>query len=339
MRLAALLAKAQSNDPTVLPARQAFELATISGARAVYMDHLAGSLEAGKRADFAVVNMGDIHNWPHFHNNPDAVYSRLVYAAKSSDVVDVMCNGRWLMQERQLLTVDEARIKKEAAEVAARIDAFVLEREASVFNKLVLLAGIERQESFEVQVKAALDNPDHILSVLRSAKIKIVRSAHYYQYDSYFLFANDPEADRLRYREDEFVNEAGEVYQARSRLTLLSPAHERAFDNAVMLSRSRYLAPATQSLRFYREYFAPAEEIKIHKDRLRWHIIYKETDFAINLDKPKKPELPAHYLEIKSRTWSRQDAERKVGLIAELLELFAVDLSRLEELEYLGMAR
>jgi 5-methylthioadenosine/S-adenosylhomocysteine deaminase len=121
MRLAALLAKAHSNDPTVLPARQAMELATISGARAIHMDHITGSLEVGKRADFAVVNMGDIHNWPHFHNNPDAVYSRLVYAAKSSDVVDVMCNGRWLMQDRQLLTIDETRIKDEAAAVAARL--------------------------------------------------------------------------------------------------------------------------------------------------------------------------------------------------------------------------
>jgi 5-methylthioadenosine/S-adenosylhomocysteine deaminase len=303
------------------------------------MSHLTGSLEVGKRADFAVVNMGDIHNWPHFHNNPDAVYSRLVYAAKSSDVVDVMCNGRWLMQDRQLLTIDEERIKKEAAAVAARIDAFVLEREASVFNKLVPLAGVQRQESFEVQVKAGLDSPDHILAVINSDQIEIVRHAHYRQYDSYFLFENDPQADRLRYREDEFINEAGEVYQARSRLTLLSPARERTFDNAVMLSRSRYLAPAAQSLRFYREYFDPVEEIEIQKDRLRWHIVYKETDFAINLDQAQKPKLPGYYLEIKSRTWSRQDAERKAGLIAELLEMFAVDLSRLEELEYLGMAR
>jgi 5-methylthioadenosine/S-adenosylhomocysteine deaminase len=339
MRLAALLAKAHSNDPTVLPARQAMELATISGARAIHMDHITGSLEAGKRADFAVVNMGDIHNWPHFHNNPDAVYSRLVYAAKSSDVVDVMCNGRWLMQDRQLLTIDETRIKDEAAAVAAQIDAFVLEREASVFNKLVLLAGIQRQESFEVQVKVALDDPDHVLSVLQSEQVEVSRKAHYRQYDSYFLFENDPEADRLRYREDEFVNEADEVYQARSRLTLLSPAHERTFDNAVMLSRSRYLAPAAQSLRFYREYFAPVQEIEIHKNRRRWRIIYRETDFAINLDKMKKPEIPGYFLEIKSRTWSRQDAERKAQLIGELLQLFAVDLSRVQTEEYVGLAR
>ena len=147
-----MLAKTVSNDPTVLPARQALELATSRGAKAVHLDHLTGSLEPGKRADLITVNMDTIHNWPHFRSNEDAVYSRLVYATKSTDVRDVMVNGRWLMRDRELLTIDEEQVKAEAAEMAVRIDRFVNERESSPYNKLVILAGLQRQESYEIQV-------------------------------------------------------------------------------------------------------------------------------------------------------------------------------------------
>jgi 5-methylthioadenosine/S-adenosylhomocysteine deaminase len=339
MRLAALLAKTENNDPTVLPARQAFELATIGGAKAVHMADITGSLEPGKRADIAVVEMTGLHNWPHFHNNSDAVYSRLVYAAKSTDVVHVLCNGRFLMRDKALLTVNEAEIKEKATKVAAEIDAFVLQRESSPYNKLVLLAGVQRQESFEVQVKVPLESVDPIKAILQDGQLEITKSSHYKQYDHYFVFdGNDPDASRLRYREDEFIDEHDKVYQARDRLTLLGEVHEQEYPNAVMLSRSRYLAPAEQSLRFYREYFAPDQEIEVHKERLRWRILYKGTDFAINLDQVVKPALPGYFLEIKSRTWSRSDAERKAAMITELLELFGVDPGAAVPKEYIQLA-
>ncbi len=339
MRLAALLAKAQSNDPTVLPARQALELATIGGARAMHMEHLTGSLEIGKRADLVLVSTDVTHNWPHFHSNPDTVYSRLVYAAKSTDVTDVMCNGRWLMRDRALLTVDEEATRQEAAVVAAKIDDFVLERESSPYNKLVLLAGVQRLESFEVQVKVHLDDPESIVQVIEAGELEITKRGHYKQYDSYFLFGGrDPDAARLRYREDEFVNDKGEVFQARARLTLLGAKQLQEYPNAVMLSRSRYLAPAEQSLRFYREYFAPSREVEVHKERRRWHVNYRETDFAINLDQVSVPPLPGYYLEIKARTWSRSDAERKAALIIELLTFFGVQLSDAQQQEYADIA-
>ena len=93
MRLASFIGKVAAQNPTVLPARQTLEIATISGARAIHMGHLTGSLEPGKRADIAVRDMTGIHNQPHFHNHPDAVYSRIVYSSKSSDVAHVLCNG------------------------------------------------------------------------------------------------------------------------------------------------------------------------------------------------------------------------------------------------------
>jgi 5-methylthioadenosine/S-adenosylhomocysteine deaminase len=339
MRLASFIAKVSTQNPTALPARAAVEIATIGGARAVHMGHLTGSLEVGKRADIAVLDMTGIHNQPHFHNHPDAVYSRIVYSSKSSDVAHVICNGRWLMRDRRLLTVDERSARAEAIEMATKIDTFVLEREASPYNKLVLLSGVQRLESFEVQVKMPLDDPAAVHAVLKSDALNVARFVHYRQYDHYFLFdSDDPDADRLRYREDEFINEQEEVTQVRARLTLIGKGDREEFPNAVMLSRSRFLAAADRSLRFYREYFAPARELRVHKDRLRWHILYKATDFAINLDQVLEPELPGYFLEIKSRTWSRSDAERKAGLIAELLAQCGLDLGQAERREYAEIA-
>jgi len=335
VRLAALLAKTKSNDPTVLPARQALELATIGGARALHMADKTGSLEAGKRADLAIVEMDGIHNQPHFSNHVDAVYSRLIYAAKSSDVADVLCNGRWLMRDRALLTIDETAAKQAAAQVAAEIDAFVLERESSPYNKLVLLAGVERQESFEIQVKVPVEDKNNVLRVLMGDQLEITKTSHYREYDTYFMFENgDPDAARLRYREDEFVGDNDETYQVRTRLTLIGEEERTEFQNSVMLSRSRFLATADRSLRFYSEYFAPARQVAVSKDRLRWRVVYRETDFAINLDKLTSPELPGYFLEIKSRTWSRTDAARKAGLITELLKLFGLDPLTAERDDY-----
>jgi 5-methylthioadenosine/S-adenosylhomocysteine deaminase len=339
MRLAALLAKTKSNDPTVLPARDAMALATIGGAKALHMADKTGSLEPGKRADLALINLNVTHNWPHFQHSADGIYSRLIYAAKSTDVTDVMCNGRWLMRDQTLLTVNEAAARKEAALVAAQIDAFVIRRESSPYNKLVLLAGVQRQQSFEVQVKARLTDDSKVLAFLESDEIEITKHARYRQYDHYFIFdRSDPDASRLRHREDEYLNAQGEAYQARERLTLLGEMERQEFPNAIMLSRSRYLAPAEHSLRFYQEYFDPEENVEICKERQRWRILYKETEFAINLDRVTKPPLPDLYLEIKSRTWSRTDAERKAELISELLQLLEVGPDHSQPSEYVEMA-
>jgi 5-methylthioadenosine/S-adenosylhomocysteine deaminase len=245
------------------------------------------------------------------------------------------------MRDRQLLTVDQEKARQGAAVVARQIDEFVAERESSPYNKLVLLAGVQRQESFEVQVKVPLQEEGYkrVLTVLESDQVNVTRYAHYRQFDDYFIFdGSDPDAARLRYREDEFLSNGGEVIQVRNRLTLIGEAERQEFANAVMLSRSRFLAAADRSLRFYREYFAPARELRVNKDRRRWHILYQATDFAINLDRLVEPELPGCFLEIKARTWSRSDAERKALLITELLALFGVELGAAERREYAEIA-
>jgi len=60
--------------------------------------------------------------------------------------------------------------------------------------------------------------------------------------------------------------------------------------------------------------------LTIEKDRLRWLVIFKEEEFFINLDRLIQPEL-GFFLEIKSRTWSRKDAEEKAALVEELITL------------------
>ena len=92
----------------------------------------------------------------------------------------------------------------------------------------------------------------------------------------------------------------------------------------MLLSRSRFLAPATQSLRFLREYFTPDSELFIEKDRLRWLVRYKGEEFYVNIDTVRQPEI-GHFLEVKSRTWSRTDAQEKAALIAELIKLLGAN--------------
>jgi 5-methylthioadenosine/S-adenosylhomocysteine deaminase len=337
MHLAAILAKGSTGDPTVLPARQALLMATRLGAQALHVGHLTGSLEPGKRADLILVDLGQaLHNTPAFTRDPNAIYSQLVYAAKSSDVTDVMCNGRWVMRGRQLLTVDEAGLALAARDYARRIDTFLIQREESVLQKLVAIGGAVEGESFEVQAKVKLETDAPVLQVLAGNALRIVRSVRYHEFDTYFLF-DDPEQGRVRFREDEFVDANGQVTNVRSRLTLTGPKHERSY-GSVLLSRSRYLAPAVHTLRFYREYFKPAEEREIEKDRRRWLVEYRGVQFFVNLDRVLKPALPGYFLEIKSRTWSRRDAEHKASLITELLELLGASPEATVKEEYVELA-
>ncbi len=336
-RLAALLAKGATSDPTALPARQALAMATIGGARALHVDEFIGSLEPGKRADIAVVDLCSVHNTPKFARDREALYAQLVYAAKGSDVRDVMCQGRWLMRQRQLLTLDEQALEAEAAAIARKIDTFLIQREESVLSKLLVVGQVAQEKTFEVQVKVLLTDEAPVKSLLDRSEVLVLKPSLRRQYDTYFLF-DDPYHSRIRYREDELLDEDGQVGDVFYRLTLTSETKEREYARSVLLSRSRFDAPATRSLRFYREYFQPVAEVKVHKERRRYHVRYGGTDFAVNLDRLTEPELPVMFLEIKSRTWSRQDAERKAELIGELLELLQVHEREFVKQEYVELA-
>ncbi len=336
VRLTALLAKGTSGDPTAVPARQALAMGTRLGAQALHLGAVTGSLEAGKRADLILVDLTPLHNAPRFRHDPNAVYSQLVYASKSTDVTDVMAEGRWLMRDRALLTVETDDLQRAADDYARRIDAFLIKREESVLHKLVAIGGVGQEKSFEVQVKASLRDPATLQAALAGPEIEVVRHVHYHEFDTYFLF-DPPELSRLRHREDEFLDEKGEVYNVRYRLTLIGPAKEAEYGQSVLLSRSRFIAPANHSRRFYREYFKPASEREIEKFRLRWLVRYKDTEFFVNLDSMDKPDLGT-FVEVKSRTWSRKDADRKSTLVLELAKALGVSTKETEAREYVRIA-
>jgi len=148
IRLASMVAKCASGDPTALPARQTLAMATSIGAKAVHIDHLTGSLVPGKRADMIVLSRDYVHNAPTFHRDPNGVYSQIIYAAKSTDISDMMVNGEWLMRDRELLTLDEKALISAAQSYAEKIDAFLIEREQSVLSKLIAVGGAMEEESF-----------------------------------------------------------------------------------------------------------------------------------------------------------------------------------------------
>ncbi len=118
LRLAALLFKARGNDPTLVPARLALRLATRGGARALGLDHLVGSLEPGKRADVVLVDFDRPHLTPVYD-----VFSHLAYAVNKADVRTVLVNGRVVVRDHRVTTLDERETMERVREVAARIAA------------------------------------------------------------------------------------------------------------------------------------------------------------------------------------------------------------------------
>ena len=120
IRQAAFLAKLQTGDPRAVPARTALEMATIEGARALGMDESIGSLEAGKRADVITVSMGAARQTPLYD-----VLSHLVYTTRGDDVRTTIVNGRVLMRDRKVLTLDEGAVLSEARAYAEKVRAAV----------------------------------------------------------------------------------------------------------------------------------------------------------------------------------------------------------------------
>lgn len=337
MRLAALLAKVTPTNPVAVPARQALTMATRNGAQALGLADKVGSLEVGKYADVIVVDASPAHNMPQFHVSEDNVYSRLVYASKASDVRDTIVHGRFLMRDRELMTVDLDAVVAEAQTYAERVGKFISEREDNPLSKLVAVGvDVERAESFEVQLKAVLKDASKVEDLLSHDLVEVMRSVHYRQYDTYFML-NDAENSRIRYREDDRIDATGTVNNVRMRLTYTTGEKERIFNDTVVLSHSRYIAPAAHPLRFYREYFHTMKERSLHKERRRWRILYKGSLFFVNVDKLIDPEIPEMFIEIKSRTWSKTDAENKADMMQEMLEILGIGVEDVVRREYLEM--
>jgi 5-methylthioadenosine/S-adenosylhomocysteine deaminase len=116
--LAAKLAKITKMDPLALNAKAVVEMATIDGARALHLEKEIGSLEPGKKADLILISLDTPNAVPMYD-----VYAQIAYSLKASDVETVIINGRTVMRDHKLLTLDEPRILQKAREYQKSVSA------------------------------------------------------------------------------------------------------------------------------------------------------------------------------------------------------------------------
>ncbi len=123
MNLAALLQKAATLDPQALPAKKALALATIEGAKAIGLDDKIGSLSPGKRADVILVSYDNVHQLPMYD-----VISHLVYVTDQQDVRSTIVDGKVLMRNLEVLTIDTDQVAHQSKLKAEQIrESIVLE--------------------------------------------------------------------------------------------------------------------------------------------------------------------------------------------------------------------
>ncbi len=120
MDLAAKLQKISREDPTALPAEQALEMATIGGARVLGMQREIGSVEEGKKADLVTLSLAQSNAYPLYN-----IYSHIVYSSQSSEVEDVYINGKPVMVERVVTTLNAPEIFKKAEEYGKQVAASI----------------------------------------------------------------------------------------------------------------------------------------------------------------------------------------------------------------------
>lgn len=120
MRFAALLQRGLHEEPTATPARSVVEMATRRAAEALGLGDRIGSLEAGKRADLILIDTRRPHLTPLYD-----VYAQLAFAVGRDDVSTVLIDGRPVMRDRELLTLDAGGVMAEVRELAGRIAAFM----------------------------------------------------------------------------------------------------------------------------------------------------------------------------------------------------------------------
>ncbi len=123
MRLAAFLQKVDRMDPTAIPATTVLRMATSGGATAIGLGETIGSLEVGKRADLIQVAFEDVHHVPTYD-----VVSHLVYVTDEQDVASVVIDGKVVMFERKITSIDTERVAEEANALAGRIKAALDQR-------------------------------------------------------------------------------------------------------------------------------------------------------------------------------------------------------------------
>lgn len=134
LKTGVLIQKMQEDDPTFLPSSEALKIVTSSAASSLGMAYQIGSLEVGKKADLITLDSKSPRMTPNHISPASSLYSSIVYSACSADVEDSMVNGKWLMRDRNLLTIDEGIILKEAQKASETII-----KDSKIFSKEIAL--------------------------------------------------------------------------------------------------------------------------------------------------------------------------------------------------------
>lgn len=121
LKTGVLIQKMKYEDATFLPAKEAVRMATIEGAKALYMDRETGSLEVGKRADFISLDTRSPRLTPLYRNSLEKIYATIVYSACGADVKDTVVDGRWIVKNGTVMTMDEDEVLRQAQDAGDRL--------------------------------------------------------------------------------------------------------------------------------------------------------------------------------------------------------------------------
>ena len=116
MRLAALLQKVSTMNPEALPAIEVLKMATVNGAKIIGMDNAIGKIGIGMTADIIQIGYDDVHHLPSYD-----IASHLVYVTDEQDVINVIIDGKLVMHEKELLTIDTKEIEDDVLYFADKI--------------------------------------------------------------------------------------------------------------------------------------------------------------------------------------------------------------------------
>ena len=120
IRLAAFIHKGINHDARIMPAQTVLGMATLSGAKAIGLGNEIGAITVGRRADLIQISLTEPHLLPIYD-----IISHLAYVTDAQDVISVIVDGKVLMREQEVLTIDKNRVRKQARAIAAKIQEYL----------------------------------------------------------------------------------------------------------------------------------------------------------------------------------------------------------------------
>jgi 5-methylthioadenosine/S-adenosylhomocysteine deaminase len=327
MRLASLLHKGTHAAPTKVDAMRVIAMATIEGAKALGIDDITGSIEKTKRADIAILNLDRTHLTPFYDYAPENIYSQVVYAAKSSDVETVIINGKQVMRDRAILTIEKEVVMAKCRSIAKEINDYKREPE-SVTSKLIRHGDVNMQPTYELQIKFEfVQNAPAVFEVLKREKIAISDVKTVKQRDIYFTQKQKREHEYLRFREEQVVSEnlnAEPIGKPQYTLTSTIGTVIDEGDIAIM-RRERMDTRVEPTIAFFMDEFGVEKEKELVKIRTKAKCVYNGVHISINIDIFSKPAISRSYVEVKSSAWTEKEASRDRDILNDFIRVLGFE--------------